>query len=401
MAYTILNSNGTVLTTIADGTINTTSTSLGLPGRNYAGYGQVLDTNFVQMLENFAGTTPPSNPIQGQLWYNTNTNTLYVCPVTGTTNANNWLSLTSTSSGGTTTFGAITVTGNVAANNLSATNSITANSATLSYLTVSTTATLSNVTATTATLGTINSANITTGGSSTNGTMTGVWTITGSGTANSVAGTTAWVNGGNLVISGAPSVGIRTDNYYYANGTPISFAGSYSNTNVSGYLPVYGGNILTTQTQAVVLTTGANTTPGTITGNWTLSAGSRLQSTYADLAERYYSDDNYPVGTVVKVGGINEITQINDENDTHDVLGVISNSYAYLMNAEAGGNETHPPVGLTGRLLVRVVGPIAKGNKIAASSNGCAVMSSDATGFGWALESSNDANEKLLLCVVK
>ena len=53
MAYTIVKSDGNVLTTIPDGTINTTSTSLGLPGRNYAGYGQALDTNFVHLTENF------------------------------------------------------------------------------------------------------------------------------------------------------------------------------------------------------------------------------------------------------------------------------------------------------------------------------------------------------------
>ncbi len=52
MAYTIVKSDGTVLTTIADGTINTTSTSLGLPGRNFAGYGQTVDTNFVHQIEN-------------------------------------------------------------------------------------------------------------------------------------------------------------------------------------------------------------------------------------------------------------------------------------------------------------------------------------------------------------
>ena len=53
MAYTIVKSDGNILTTISDGTINTTSTSLGLPGRNYAGYGEALDTNFVHVLENF------------------------------------------------------------------------------------------------------------------------------------------------------------------------------------------------------------------------------------------------------------------------------------------------------------------------------------------------------------
>ena len=122
MAYTIVKSDGTVLTTIADGTINTTSTTLGLPGRNYAGYGQTLDTNFVHQLENFADTTPPANPIRGQLWFNTNNSTLYVCPADGTSNALAWLGLTSTSSGGTTTFGAVTVTGTLQANNITATN---------------------------------------------------------------------------------------------------------------------------------------------------------------------------------------------------------------------------------------------------------------------------------------
>ena len=57
MAYTILKSDGTVLTTIADGTINTNATSLGLPGRNYAGYGETIDTNFAHLIENFASGT--------------------------------------------------------------------------------------------------------------------------------------------------------------------------------------------------------------------------------------------------------------------------------------------------------------------------------------------------------
>ena len=100
MAYTIVKSNGQVLTTIADGTINTSSTSLALPGRNYAGYGQYLDTNFVHAIENFANASPPANPLAGQLWFNTNSNTMYVCPIDGASSSN-WLALTSTASGGT------------------------------------------------------------------------------------------------------------------------------------------------------------------------------------------------------------------------------------------------------------------------------------------------------------
>ena len=69
MAYTIIRSDGSVLTTIQDGTIDTTHSSLGLPGRNYAGYGQFLDTNFIHLLENSSDTTPPGAPLVGQLWW--------------------------------------------------------------------------------------------------------------------------------------------------------------------------------------------------------------------------------------------------------------------------------------------------------------------------------------------
>ena len=127
MAYTIVKSDGTVLTTIADGTINTSSTSLGLPGRNYAGYGQSLDTNFVHVTENFASSTPPAQSLRGQIWYDTSTTTLKVCPTDGETNALAWLSLTSTASGGNTTFGSVNITGNATANNFTATNDVTAN----------------------------------------------------------------------------------------------------------------------------------------------------------------------------------------------------------------------------------------------------------------------------------
>lgn len=88
MAYTIVKSDGTVLTTIADGQINTTSTTLGLPGKNYSGYGQILDTNFVHMLENFASNTAPSNPMTGQLWYRLNNGTLNICVSDGRSGGN-------------------------------------------------------------------------------------------------------------------------------------------------------------------------------------------------------------------------------------------------------------------------------------------------------------------------
>jgi hypothetical protein len=375
MAYTIVKSDGAVLTTIADGTINTTSTSLGLPGRNYAGYGQSLDTNFVHVMENFADGTPPPNPLRGQLWYNTSANTLYICPTDGESNASNWLSLTSTASGGTTTFGSITISGNALSNNLTVTNNANANALNSSYLSVSTQANIASANITSATIGTVTTAAITTGAQANNGTLTGVWTANGAGTANGVAGTSFYVTGGNLVVSNTASRGVVADFFYYGNGSAISFSGTYSNSNVGSYLPTYAGNVGLAGGAAVfngtTLTTGANSTAGSITGNWTLTTGSRLTATYADLAERFAADAVYVPGTVVQIGGPNEVTAVQvDLSD--EVFGVVSNTAAYLMNNDAGDNDTHPAIALAGRVKVTVTGKVTKGNRLVSAGNGIA-----------------------------
>jgi len=366
MAYTIVKSDGTVLTTIADGTINTTSTSVGLPGRNYAGYGQTLDTNFVHQIENFAASTPPANPLRGQLWYNINNQTLYVCPTDGATNANAWLALTSTASGGTTTFGNVTVTGNLQANNISAVNAIVGDTITVRLATVTANATIANAEITTANIGTTITRSITTGGGTTTGTLTGTWTATGGASGN-----TFIVTNGNLVAT----TGIKTDNYFYANGDPFNPVGQYSNSNVATYLPTYGGIVGSSNAAATfrgsVLTTGANTTAGTITGNWTLTTGSRLNATYADLAERFESDKPYEPGTVVELGGEKEITAVKSELSPN-VFGVISETAGYLMNSAAGDDNTHPPVAIGGRVKVKVIGTVEKNQRLVSAGNGLA-----------------------------
>lgn len=362
MAYTIVKSDGTILTTIADGTINTTSTSLGLPGRNFAGYGQALDTNFVHQLENFADSAPPPNPVRGQLWYNTNNQTMYVCPADGLTNANDWIALTSTSSGGTTTFANVTIQGTLQANNISANNSISASQGSFTNVTVSGIGDINTLNANTANIGNLTTRVITTGANTTTGTATGTWTFNG-GSGNALV-----VNNGNIA---AP--GIRTDNYYYANGSPISFAGTYSNSNVAAYLPTYTGTVGTGAAtfRGTTLTTGANTTAGTITGNWTLSAGSRMNATYADLAERFAADEEYEAGTVVELGGIEEITAVKEDLSSN-VFGVISATAGYLMNSGAGNDKTHPPVAVSGRVKVKVTGKINKGDRLVSAGKGIA-----------------------------
>jgi hypothetical protein len=78
MAYTITKTDGTSLGTITDGTINTSFTSLTLIGRNYSNYGQFIANDLVHIIENFAYSSSPSNPLAGQLWWDTGTGRLKV-----------------------------------------------------------------------------------------------------------------------------------------------------------------------------------------------------------------------------------------------------------------------------------------------------------------------------------
>lgn len=89
MAYNIKATNNTDIATVNDATINTTSTSLTLVGRDYAGYGQFLNENFVYLLENFASNAIPRASRLGQLWYDTSQNSLKVCISTNSAHTSN------------------------------------------------------------------------------------------------------------------------------------------------------------------------------------------------------------------------------------------------------------------------------------------------------------------------
>jgi hypothetical protein len=83
---------------------------------------------------------------------------------------------------------------------------------------------------------------------------------------------------------------------------------------------------------------------------------------YADLAEIYTSDQQYPSGTVVVFGGESEVTQSHSPHDTR-IAGVVSTNPAYLMN----NTETGVPVALQGRVPCRVLGPVSKGDRVVSS----------------------------------
>ena len=96
---------------------------------------------------------------------------------------------------------------------------------------------------------------------------------------------------------------------------------------------------------------------------------------YADLAERYASDVTLESGDVVILGGNQEVTKCTKESD-NAVFGVVSDSPAFLMNAQAGNNDSHPMIALAGRVFVKVTGTGKAGDRIVSAGNGDARVAS-------------------------
>ena len=94
MAYQINKTDGTIVSTVADGQIDNISTDITLIGKNYSGFGEVLNENFIKILENFANVTAPTAPIKGQIWFDSTESKLKVysgtafVPVSSATIAN-------------------------------------------------------------------------------------------------------------------------------------------------------------------------------------------------------------------------------------------------------------------------------------------------------------------------
>ena len=155
-----------------------------------------------------------------------------------------------------------------------------------------------------------------------------------------------------------------------ANLSGVANAVTFSGTTATLTGTVTGGT-LTDGTMSISAGAITGGTTGNFSGNITASyfKGIATSAQYADLAEIYSADADYAPGTVVKIGGDAEVTQTTSHADT-EVFGVVSTNPAYLMNSDADG----VPVALQGRVPVKVIGKVKKGERL---------VSSDVPGVAW------------------
>jgi hypothetical protein len=423
MAYTINLTNGSVFATIADGTINTNS-SMVLVGKNYAGYGEFLDENFIHLLENGSNNTAPTAPLTGQLWWDSGNNLLKVYNGTvfktisaatssATAPANNvtgdlWYDTTNQQlkvwtgtaflligpafTAGTGTTGAIvdTIVDNTSVSHIVI--KFFVNDSIVAIMSKDATFTpQSAITGfTTVRPGMTMSTNV--GGQTPlfQGTASNALLLDGNSAAGFLLRNTNQTTTGTLGVLNDTgfTVGADQDIKLSVTGINALIANQTSGGNIS-----FSVNIGGTPTPVMTIN-GAN---GTISGN-------QINANYADVAERFAADEVLEPGTVVELGGTEEITRVRDEL-SDSVFGVISTRAAYLMNSRAGDDSTHPPVAMTGRVPVRVVGVIRKGDRLVSAGNGRArsALPGEATSFnviGRALTEKLDTQEGTVEAIV-
>ena len=372
MPYIIFKSDGTILATVGDASLDTT-TDLQLVGRNYSGYGQVVNENFVKLLENFANTTPPTKPLIGQIWYDITHGRLNV-----NYDGENFKSVaniyigevTRPPNNATTKEGDLwwdTTNGQLKAKRGSSyvligpPNASNSKSAWVPTEELSQENQLQYTPFLKATIGSDNIITI----SENEFTPVAGSTLSGSFLRIYKGVTLAYTD----------ETGSSQNSRYYYWGTASDALKSNTSTTATYAMSVYVDPSATTDSRNYYIpfistVSGANhfkststfyITPSTNVVN-TVATAAR----YSDLAERYEADSYYDEGTVLIVGGEKEVTSTNIHGHP-SVAGIVSRNPAYMMNSEAGDNETHPYIALKGRVPCKVAGKVQKGDRLITS----------------------------------
>jgi len=217
--------------------------------------------------------------------------------------------------------------------------------------------------------------------------ITSVGTLTGLVSSANITAQTANMYAANHVANTAT----YSAAYYWANGVAFS-SSTYSNTQVAAYLPTHTGNlgvgnIFLTNGNLTANIGNINTMFNYVFANnhyGTSFFGTSTTAKYADLAEKYLPDTQYEIGTVMMVGGTAEVTQHN--GDRIRAIGVTSAYPAYKMNSDLDGGVY---IALKGRVPVRVVGPIRKGQSLFGTAHGLAMATDDTTPTTFAIALEN------------
>lgn len=368
MPYILNKTNGTKLVTVDDASLDN-STNLTFVGKNYAGYGEIVNENFLKLLENFSDSVEPTRPILGQIWFDNSTKRLSVydgkkfkgishiqikpttpeLPIEGelwwdttakqlkayngleykiigpllSSDRSSWVFGEELQLNDNTNTSVPVIKGKIGSSSVVVVSNNSFEPRSNSEL-----------------------VNLTNANESFAVVKRGI-TLVGSNSVGSSkqAGTYFW--------------GTAADSLYSSTSTNVISANTSADQTF--YITfVSTGN--TNRDSPVLVNSGLSYNP--FTQEISIVASS---AKYADLAERYETDAPYDVGTVVVIGGPKEITVTHTHADTA-VLGVISSKPAYIMNADAGSNTTHPCVALRGRVPCKVIGPVKKGDLLVTSA---------------------------------
>jgi|SRR5210317_458243 hypothetical protein len=490
MAYQIDRYNNTLLTTVEDGTVDQT-TDLKFIGKNYAGYGEIQNENFLFLLENFSGANQPARPISGQVWFDSGNSKLKFYDGTQwrTTggaeigadepaglaegdfwwdNANDQLyvyngtafiligpqnageGVTQMQSrevlddgGATRSIITGTINDNVVMIISSSTFTLAASETALKNLDAFNVIT-KGITLINSSSGVTSDAHRFQGTASNSDKLEGFSADQFVRTTNPNFNTVVTFPDAGVQIGDSQDLRIKVENgtegvisnitglnskikFKATNGTgqethvaTFTSAGFNPATNNTFDLgsaslvwnDVYATNFVGIASKAATLNDGSGnyrtasvaTSNNTVavrdaTGNLsaTLFQGTATQARYADLAEKYSTSEELVPGTVVCVCKHDD-HEVEAANRGCIAIGVVSTDPAVMMNSDAEGQY----IGLKGRLPVRVIGPVAKGDAVYVDDNGCASTAiNGGSVVGIALESNFDEGEKLVECVLK
>ena len=392
MPYNITLSNGEPLVTIADGTVDINYTSLSLIGKNFAGYGQLMNENWVRLLENFSNATEPTNPLVGQLWYDSTSKIMKV-----RTQFNTWK-----------TIGSATASDTAPENPIVGDQWWDTVNEQLKGFTGAEWKLIGPLwSAAEGITGAIPDIIRDTLGTDhvvikfyVNNTVTGIWSKEEAAyLADPIGNVPGFLNsGGNMEIKpGLTLADLGTNDAGGYDNVPRNMVwGTAENALLLGNQPAADYLIKTStgSTQDIADTIQFNNSKAFFLGGhvevlddnlWDLGTtdfrfrkihaatfeGTATSARYADLAERFEADREYEPGTVVELGGHKEVTEVLNEL-SDDVFGVVSTAPAHLMNAGAGTNKTHPPIAISGRVPVKVKGRVKKGDRLVSAGKGLA-----------------------------